>query len=208
MKRLLFLCSILFSQFFYASDFEGKIIYQNSYTTKIPQLSDARILALLGDRQDYYYKAGAYKSTTNGTNIQWQLYVPKDNKVYLKLASSETVLWNNASKQEDKVLSVTLNKKVVEVLGYMCDELILTCESGVQKYYFNSAIGVDANLFKQHTYANWWDYLSRAKALPLKMDIETSQFVIHSVAVSVQAMALEDSFFKLEEGVKTQENTN
>lgn len=40
------------------------------------------------------------------------------------------------------------------------------------------------------------------------MDIETSQFVIHSVAVLVQAMALEDSFFKLEEGVKTQENTN
>ena len=58
----------------------------------------------------------------------------QDNKIYNKMGTTETVYWNDASKNEDVVLKSELHKEVITILGYKCDELVLTCKSGTQKY--------------------------------------------------------------------------
>jgi hypothetical protein len=39
-----------------AQNFEGEIVYQNSYQCKIPGLTDEKFTALMGTEQDFFYK--------------------------------------------------------------------------------------------------------------------------------------------------------
>lgn len=129
---------------------------------------------MLGTTQNYFTQNGNYKSTTNGKLVLWQLYLNKENRLYNKMSNSETIYWNDCSIQGDNVLNVKITKNTATVLNMQCNEIILTCTSGIQKYYFNSKLSVNPNLFKNHKLGNWYDYISKAKAFPLKMVIENS----------------------------------
>jgi hypothetical protein len=180
-----------------AQNFEGKVTYQNTYKSKVPNVTDALFTEMMGTLQEYNFKGGNYRSVSNGTFLQWQLYVNKDNKLYTKFSNSPAILWNDGAVNPDSVLKTELNKGVVDILGHKCDELILTCTSGVQKYYFNSALKVDPKLFENHKFGNWSQYLSQSKALPLKMMIDNAQFSMVSVATVIQPQKIDDQFFAL-----------
>jgi len=202
-KTLTFLLTLFASLTIFGQTFEGEIVYQNTFKSKAANLTDQQLLSMIGSKQEYYIKKGNYKSITNGTFTQWQLYVNADNKLYNKMSNSETILWNDGSVNADEVLSTVLNKGVTEILGYKCDELILTCKSGTQKYYFNSKLSVDTKLYSNHKYGNWYDYLSKANALPLKSIIENAQFTMESIATEIKPMQLDDKLFALPADAKT-----
>jgi len=183
--------------------FEGEIVYSNVYKSKNPKLKEKQLAAMLGSVHNYYIKNGDYKTVTNGMFAQWQLYINKDNKLYNKMASSDTVFWNDAAMHDDEVLSSRVTKKAVTILGYVCDELVLNCRSGVHKYYFNSKLGVDAKLFVRNKYGNYYNYISKTNAVPLKMIIEDIDFVIESTATKVEAKKFPANFFLLPQGTKT-----
>jgi len=207
MKRICLLTmTILMTSLAYAQNFEGKIIYNNSFKSKSPQITGEQLTVMMGDNMEYYIKEGNYKSTTNGSFVQWQLYVNKDNKLYNKMSNSETVYWNDASVNEDPVVNATVNKGVAEIMGHKCDELILVCKSGVQKYYFNSKFAVSPAYFTNHKYGNWYEFISRSSAVPLKSVIDNSQFTMESTATEIKPMKLDLSFFALPPGVKTEKN--
>jgi hypothetical protein len=204
MKRtIILLVVVLFTVASFGQNFEGKIVYKNSYKSKIPNVTDAQFTTMMGTLQDYFIKDGNYKSVTNGSFLQWQLFVNRDNRLYNKMASSETILWNDAAINADEVISAEINKGAIEILGYQCDELILTCKSGIQKYYFNIKLAVNSQLFNNHKFGNWYEFLSRTNSLPLKMIVDNNQYTIESTATEVKEMKLEDSFFELPIGVKT-----
>jgi hypothetical protein len=92
------------------------------------------------------------------------------------------------------------------VLGYTCDELVLTCKSGLQKYYFNAQFPIDPKLFGDHKFGNWYAYVSAAKAVPLKSIIESDQMVLETEAVAIKTMKLDNKLFELEEGVKVEKS--
>lgn len=117
-------------------------------------MTDEQWTQMMGSKQEYFIKNGNYKSVTNGTMSQRQIYNNKDNKVYTKMSNSETVLWNDASINSDEVLKSEIKKNAATILGYSCDELILTCKSGIQKYYYSSKLAVDIKLFENHKYGN------------------------------------------------------
>jgi hypothetical protein len=190
----------------FAQSFEGVIKYKNSYKIKIPTLTNEQFTAMMGTNIDYFIKGGNYKTTTNGNYLLWQLYISKDGKLYNKTANSPTILWNDVTVNTDEVLKAETKKDALDVLGYKCDELILTCKSGVQKYYYSSKVKMDATLFENFKYQNWYEYLSRANALPLKMIIDNSQFYLESVATEVQKKKIDASMFKLPAGVKLEKN--
>ena len=181
----------------FAQNFEGEISYNLSYKSSNAQLKPEQLSAMMGNAQIYSYKDGNYKSAVNGQMMQWQIYRKADNKVYSKMATSASVFWNDASVQGDEVLSAKINKGVVEILGYKCDELILECKSGIQKFYYNSKLAVDPALFINHKFGNWYDLVSRSKALPLKMIINNGQFEITSIATKVTPKKVEATIFDL-----------
>jgi hypothetical protein len=181
----------------YGQDFEGKVVYKNEYKSKIPNATSEQFSSMMGTTQEYFIKGGNYKSATNGTFFQWQLYINKDNKLYNKMANSPTILWNDGGVNPDEVIKAEINKGVIDVLGQKCDELILTCKSGVQKYYFNSTLRVDPKLFEKHKFGNWNEVISRTNSLPLKMIIDSPQFTLECMATEIISMKLDDKIFEL-----------
>lgn len=204
MRRIItFLAAAVFAIASFGQNFEGKIVYANSYKSKIPGVTDEQFTSMMGSTQEYYIKDGDYRSISNGSFLQWQLYVNNNNKLYSKMANSETLFWNDGATKPDSILKTEINKAAAEILGYKCDELILTFKNGVQKYYFTSKFPADPSLFENHKYGNWYDFLSRSNALPLKYTFDNSQFFLESVATEVDAMKLEKAFFELPTGSKT-----
>lgn len=206
MKKLITLTLALFAVAAMAQNFEGKINYTNSFKSKNPQMSNQQWEQMVGSKQEYFIKGGNYKSVTNGSMSQWQLYVNAENKVYTKMGGSETLLWNDASVNPDEVLKSEVKENAITILGYSCNELTLTCKSGVQKYYYAPKLAVDAKLFEKHKYGNWYDFVSRAKSLTLKTIIETAQFIMETVATEVKPQKLDDNMFILPAGVKTEKS--
>jgi hypothetical protein len=202
-NAIVLIFTVLVSMTVFGQTFEGKMRYANSYKSKNPKMTDQQWASLMGSTQEFMIKGGDYKSITNGTLVQWQLYINKDNKLYNKLSNSETAFWNDASVQGDEVVNAEVNKNVSEILGYQCDELVLTCKSGVQKYYFNTKLSVDTKLFTNHKFGNWYDYLLKTNSLPLKSIIETVQFTMESTAIEVKPMKLDTKYFELPAGITT-----
>lgn len=202
-KTITFLLATLFAITSFGQNFEGKIVYKNNYESKMPNVTDAQFTTMMGSTQEYFIKGGDYKSVANGTFFQWQLYVNKDNKIYSKMANSETLLWNDGAINSDEILKIEVNKNVTEVLGYKCDEVVLTCKSGIQKYYFNTKLSVDTKLFINHKFGNWYDFVSKSNSLPLKSIVDNGQFTFESVATEVKEMKLDKTFFDLPAGTMT-----
>ena len=119
------------------------------------------------------------------------------------MANSEAALWNDGAVNADSLIDFKVNKDVVEILGYSCDELILNCKSGVQKYYVNSKIAVDSKLYENHKFGNWYMFLEKSKSLPLKMVVDNAQFSMTSTASSVEPSELSESDFELPEDMPT-----
>ncbi|AFR34852.1 hypothetical protein AWR41_08115 [Riemerella anatipestifer] len=193
----------LFAITSFGQTFEGKIVYKNTYRSKIPNVTDEQFTTMMGSVQEYFIKNGNYKSVANGSFFQWQLYVNKENKLYSKMANSEILLWNDGAANSDKVLKAEVNKGVAEVLGYKCDELVLTCKSGIQKYYFNTKFSVNTKLYENHKFGNWYDFLSKSNSLPLKSIIDNGQFTLESVAIEVKEMKVDNTIFDLPANTKT-----
>jgi hypothetical protein len=189
-----------------AQSFEGKIVYSNTIKSKIPNVSDTQFTTMMGNIQNYYLKGGNYKSEMNGTLLQWQLYINADNKLYSKMSNSEAVLWNDGAVNADEVISSELHKAVIDILGYKCDELVLTCKSGVQKYYFSSKVPVDSKLFINHQFGNWYAVLSKTNAIPLKMTVDNAQFYIESTAAEIKPGQLDAAMFTLPAGATLQKS--
>jgi len=187
----------------FGQSFEGRIIYRNTYHTKIAKISDRDWNDNMGTMEEYYIKGGNYKTITNGRLFEWQFYNSKDNKIYTKMSNSATVYWNDGAVDEDSVEHVEVNKSDTVILGYKCDEVVLTCVTGIQKFYFNanSKLAIDASLFENHKFGNWYEYLDVANALPLETIIDNGQCTMISVAIEVKTMHIDDKLFVLPNGL-------
>ncbi|HTJ12105.1 MAG TPA: hypothetical protein VL547_08770 [Dinghuibacter sp.] len=205
MKPFLILFAVLAApRLLNAQTFEGKVVYQLTYTSKLKGLSNDRLANAMGDRSEYYIKGGDYKTVSNGTIFQWQLYRNHENRIYNKTLKSNALLFAEGASNTDTVYNTSLVFGAVTILGHSCDEVVLNCRSGVQQYYFSPSFGVDSELFRLHRYGNYYEYISRAHAIPLKYVVDTPQFIVEATAVQVTPMTLDASFFALPQGVLLQ----
>jgi hypothetical protein len=134
------------------------------------------------------------------------LYVNAENRGYRKLHGRDTLLWDDAGVNSNPVLKIEINNAGAEILGYKCDEAILTTKLGVEKYYFSTKLGVDVSAYAKHSLANWYDLIKATRSLPLKAIVETSLFTVTSVATEVTEMKLDDSEFQLPKNVKSEKS--
>jgi hypothetical protein len=180
-----------------AQNFEGKITYQNAYTSKIPNATSEQFTGMMGSIQEYFIKGDSYKSAMNGSYSQWQLYVPTENRLYTKVAVSDTLMWSDGNSNPDEAVKYEMQKSQVEILSYKCDALVVQTKTGKATYYFSKKIKVDPKLYKNHLYGSWALVIEQTKSLPLKIVMETPQFTLVSTAVEVKKMKIEESILAL-----------
>ncbi len=202
MKKIVILLFVFISALSIAQTFEGEIVYTINWKSKTDQITDEQWKQMMGTKMNYFIKKGNYKSVTNGSMSQWQMYLQKTNLLYSKLSIESKLKTTDASVNADEILKSEIKKDVCTILDYSCDELTLTCKSGVQKYYYTNQLPVDPKLYEKHKYANWYAYLSISNALPLKMLIENDQFVMETTVKEVKQRKLRDGFFNLSEAEK------
>lgn len=207
MKYILSLIVLLSFSALHAQNFEGEIMYNVSYTVKKPGFTSEQLQKTLGTTKRYFIKNGDYKSVTNGTGNAFQLYVSKENKVYTKFGTTNVYLWEDARYNADKVTKTELNKNVTQVLDYKCDEVILTTTAGMQHYYYSDNFKVDTAAFINAKFGNWYDFVSKSGALPLKIIVETEYYTMEATAVKVEAKKLTIEEFTLPADAKVQQNT-
>jgi hypothetical protein len=198
MKRILFIFAFgLNSLYASAQYFEGKVVYQNNFQSKIPSISNQQLGAMMGSKQTWYIKGGDYKSEYNGTFAQWLLYLNRDNRAYSKMSNMKAILWKDMDHESDKVVSIELHKGVAVILGYKCDELIVRFKNSKHIYYFTSRLPIDSKLFVHHLAGGWYTYLSKAHAVALKQIIDIPKMTVTSVATEVKPMNLDKTLFAL-----------
>ena len=163
---------------------------------------------MFGSSLNWYIQKGCYKSQTDGSFFKSQLYISAENRIYNKLATSDKLLYDDASYSNNPILSSKLHKNAATILGYQCDELILNTKAGTQRYYFTHQLRIDGKLYQKHKYGNWSDYLGQSNAVPLKMIIEMPQMVMVSVASKIKPMKLNPEIFTLPNGAQVAKNPN
>jgi hypothetical protein len=197
-----FLVLTLLSKLAFGQSFEGEITYATIYKSKVASFTDAQWGSIVGTQNQYFIKGGNYKSILNGSVISSYLYRQEDNKLYTEFQDGNIMYWNDASENKDSVISFEIKKNAARILNYNCDELILHCKKGTEIYDYAPQLMVDAGLFINHKFGNWYDYIRLAKAIPLHMEIEQDQVIITSEATAVKAEKLSDDLFVLPADVK------
>lgn len=190
----------------FAQTFEGIIIYKTTYISKLPNVNNDQLTEMMGTTQEYAIKKGNYKTSSNGKIFQWQIYRNSENKLYNKMSQSETLLWNDGSINQDEFVKAEINKHVIEILGYPCDELIITCKNSTQKHYYNSKLKIDVRAFEKLKYGSWNEVISRTRAIPLKMIVDVAQYQMECIATEIKRRKLDDSVFELPAGSKSEKS--
>ncbi|MBS1759289.1 MAG: hypothetical protein JST23_04115 [Bacteroidetes bacterium] len=195
--------TILFLFFFtvvkgYCQNFEGEIIYNNHFTSKMKSYTDEQLGNLIGTKQEYLIKDGNYKSFLNGMSVTMQLYDNKSNRIYNRTPKSDTLYWFDASMNTDAVTSFEIKRNTEKILGYQCDAIIMKTKTGTTTIYYNAKYKVDSKLYTKHSYSNWAFYINQTKSLPLKTIIETDSFKMESIAVEIKPMSLGGEYFNID----------
>lgn len=197
MRKLVLLLSLISPIVGFSQTFEGKITYANSYKSKIPQLKDQQLGAMMGTIQDYYIKGADYKSVINGTFVKMQLYRSDENRSYGLTAKSDSLYWEDYSKNKDVAIKYEIERGKETIMGMICDVIIVYTSKSKTYYYYNNKYAVSPGLFTKHEYGNWYYIISKTKALPLKTIYEDDQLVLTSTAVNIIPMQLGDNIFAI-----------
>jgi hypothetical protein len=197
---LIILCALSIGRT-HGQTFEGKVVYNNRFTSKMKNLTDEQLQMIVGAQQEYFIKNGNYKSLLNGRAILMQLYSHKDNRLYNLRANSDTLYWFDASKNTDEVKNVEIKQGAETILGKKCDALIVQTQSGTATYFYAPEYKIDTKAYVNHKYNNWDLYVAKAGALPLKTVIENGQFKMESTAIEVTPLKLNSAFFEIDKAV-------
>ncbi|WP_109097786.1 hypothetical protein [Aquimarina sp. AU58] len=193
----LFVVLVLSSMFALGQNFEGKVIYQNNYESKTPNLTNEQLNLLMGTVQEYIIKKGNYKTSFNGQLSQYQLYRNKENKLYNKFSTNNVLYWSDGAIEGEKVIDFKIIKDKENILGLKCDELTMKTSKGTYVYYYNSKYSIDPDYFKKHLFGNWYTYVKESKSIPLKMVMDTPEFKSTSIAIKIEELDVKKEIFEL-----------
>lgn len=189
-----------------AQNFEGRIRYQNTCQSSDPNFKKEYCDLITDSIQDYYFKKGNYKYQSIGVEA-WTLYLKKQNTIYAKTQKSKTVSAHKANRQtEPETGEIQINRNVITILGYSCDELILTNQNTIQKYYFHPRTYINPKYLKKHKYGKVNQILKITRAIPLKTIwiLKDQNIELISQAIEIENLEVNDSLFTIPNTVEIQ----
>ena len=191
---------VLYSEPFNAQSFEGVIIYEDSYESYEPAFSSTEVTEAMGSRREYYVSGGSYKIVNNGSYMLYQIYDQSTNRLYNKIAPSDTLYWADGDSVRHPVINFRKLEKKENVLGYVCDAIEIETTDGTTVYYFNSELKMDLELYKTHYLGSYYFYLNQSGALPLKTVVKNDRFTWTSTAIEVKKKQIDKGVFSIPVG--------
>jgi uncharacterized protein YjfI (DUF2170 family) len=197
MKKTLILLMNLIALNCFSQQFEGKITYQNAYQSKEENTPSEYLTQLFGNTHIVEIKNENYKLNANGELLQYQIFLSIENKLYTKLGASEKLGIKDLKIAEEKVKSVEVNRKSIEILTKTCDEFIVYCKNSTQKYFIESSLNINSEIFKTKNFNYRLAFLLKNKIIPLKMIIEDNMGICESTATEINEEKIDESTFEI-----------
>lgn len=178
--------------------FSGKVSYVESYVSNDPNLSVADVENLLGTKRDFYIQGQFYKSVSFGNTNRTLLYRGDENRIYRFEGEGDTVYWKQAVAIDSLSNTIDISVEASDeiVLGLKCRKIKFISRSVVTTYYFNKRYGIDPEAFRNHKLESWDLYTRVARAVPLKIVLQTPKLTVSSTAVKIEGLDLADSVFE------------
>ena len=202
---LVFFCFIcVLSSFSQQNYFEGIITYHHHYKSTDANFDADQISEALGTRSEFFFKEGNYLQLYNGKFQKYNLYRKTDQKVYSKFATSDTLFWTNATIKSEVITDSSLAPTDETVLSHPCSVLTVKTATpsgeyySTRKYYFSKEVPVKQEWLSEHHYNSMSEIYAKTGAIPLKIIIETDQFIMTMTALKIDRQSLELQYFELE----------
>jgi hypothetical protein len=184
-----------------SQDFEGIITYEVKIENPNPELmSDSLFFSKSQNTyiEKYYYKGNKYKSvaTINGEK-ETELYDPINQRLYTYDQDEDIASWTDTTKRLDEIIGIKKSEKTIQLLEMNCKALAFGLKNGIMFFIYSDEITISAELFKEHKYNFWFDFLNITNAIPLKIKVQT-QFENRTLtAINIEKMKLSDDEFKV-----------
>jgi hypothetical protein len=179
----------------YSQDFEGKITFRMYYTPRDGAVVDtASLQKLIGSKSVCLMKKGAYMQTTDSEILNWQLYLPGENRLYFTDKATPDQLFYYRG---DKTPAAEFTYEIVEnaeiILGHVCNLLKYKSDSSEIHYYYAKDLRLNPKYFKDFSLTNKNKITQIMQSVFLRNEYYTPDFIAVMEAVEIQEMKIPDS---------------
>ena len=189
MQKITFIILTFIATISFGQNFEGTLTYTTDIelSEKMKEMGLTKEILMkkmeeensFSSKINYCYKEGNYliKMSDNGTSSK---YIGEKNTIYTREKDDDLIVAIDASIDlENQMFGTTpkIEKKETDViiLDKKCNKVVVTWKTGVYEYYYNSDfLKMDSNLYKNHKYDMWFEYLKISNALPLRIVKKTA----------------------------------
>ena len=177
--------------------FEGTVVYKIEVKSKSPNISTDRIQQLYGSRMVFSIQGDKYRMSHSGTDLKEVFYLGDTNSQYTLRKGIDTLFVENCAKEDRKLTSSTIGPTTNLVLGHKCHTLINDFGTTSTQYWFDPAIYINPNSFRNHAFGFTNLYYEKSKSLWLKYKYEGQSFTLTFTAVDIQEHQLDRGVFQL-----------
>lgn len=187
------------------AEFEGRIYYTNSFKIKQRVIDSIDVLKSFGSSSIYTYKGGKFLWTSEGSQLQYELYNSSLGFLVDKYEGDDTLHKIDIFNKGDSLVSYQIIENVETICGYKCNaiKVILqsTADSTIMQrtIFYSSQLYINPEYFKDYkSYANNKIY-PLTKAIPLKIVTEYSGLPVEITisANKVEQANIDDKEFQL-----------
>jgi hypothetical protein len=181
--------------------FEGTVTYKYDVMSKNAQFDSVWLRSLIGHGSTLFFKEGNYMHRYLGGLTRYDLYRKEDNKVYSKLTGNDTLFWTDCSKPGDEVMKFSFTPKKENILGVLCDELIIYYKGRtITEYYNSDSLKINPVWFTNFLRDGQNLIDKKEKAIFLKQKVEYPDFKITITATAFSREPIDEIIFKLSAG--------
>ncbi|MDO7138913.1 hypothetical protein [Algibacter lectus] len=178
MKKATLILLILLGINCSAQNFEGIITYKVQYSNPNSKIVSDSIFYSNTDTtyiEKHYFKGNKYKFVAEiNEKKEIELYNPNENRIYTYSENDDFASWTDSTKRIDEIVQVVKRDTTkIEHLGKKCSAVGFQLNTGQIFFAYSNELFLNAELYKNHKYDFWYDYLSITNSIPLIMKINT-----------------------------------
>ena len=206
---LIFILNLAFGQ-----SFEGTLVYTTDLeiSPKLEKMGMTKQSLIEKMKEDgswldtlsISYKLGNYYYKSSNNLKSWLLYNSETNKIYSVQDGVKNEICSviNASidtefAYSNKMPSVTKQDTLATVNNIECNVVRVKWKSGIYDYYYNSTMfEIDPQLFTNHIYDGWYEFLKISKSLPIKIvKIVNGMMTVTETLITSKKESIVDNLF-------------
>lgn len=183
-------------------EFEGIIKYKHSVIAKDSSYNVEYDYAGIGHYSEFYYKEGDYKFVNHNCFFNADLFRSKEQKNYLLLNHSDTVLCLDATISDAEIVDYNIKTAVDTILGNPCDVITIKMKPvnaatpvSYRRYYYSKKLAVDPKHFLGCK-ANAYELIyGQTRSLALRIEFEWPNKIIRWEAYEVSRTPVSNETF-------------